>query len=80
MKKVNEAMDVNNHALRRGDIVTPIRENVKAKIYDIREEFGTSFVQLRPVHLPYARAVWHCADHVQWLPGGANANEPSAGN
>lgn len=62
------AVDIDGRELEKGDVVTPIRENVKSKIYDIRVEFGTPFVQLRPLHLPYAQAIWHAADCVQWQP------------
>ena len=58
------AIDVNGSSIEKGDTVTTITGSLTARVCNISIEFDTSFVQLRPLHLPSAKAVWHAADHV----------------
>lgn len=67
MRRIPQANDADGHIVRKGDIVAPIRENFRARVCDIAIESDAEFVQLKPVHQPYSRAVWHAAEHVMWL-------------
>ena len=59
--------DANGSKLRKGDVVAPLRGDLRGKICDLRRELGTAFVRIRPAHRPYDRGVWYAADHVQLL-------------
>ncbi len=62
------ALDVAGRALAKGDTVATLNGQTTGRVWEInREDDGTAFVQVRPVHQPYAQAVWHSADQLIWV-------------
>ena len=70
MNKITKAQDVAGLELAKGDTVSTLSGDMTAKVYDLCEDVGATFVRLRPLYRPYSPGVWHPADQVQRLSKG----------
>lgn len=62
------ATDVSGRTLTKGDTVATLNGQMTGRVWETRvEDDGTAFVQVRPVHQPYAQAVWYSADQLIWV-------------
>ena len=64
MRKILKTHDVSGLELAKGDTVATLNGDLSAKICDLCEEGGATFVRLRPIHMPYSPGVWYAADQV----------------
>lgn len=60
----NAVLDVAGNVLDKGDTVTTISGGLTAKVCAIQIDSDCAFVQLRPIHQPFGKGVWHAADRV----------------
>lgn len=67
MQRITEAPDISGRALFKGDTVSTTNGQLTGKIWDLADDDGMAFVQLKPVHQPYARPVWYASDQVIWI-------------
>ena len=71
VRKTTRAIDIDGREVYRGDTVATLTGNMTAKVMDIASESdNTTFICLRPVHLPFSKGIWHAADQVQRIAAG----------
>jgi hypothetical protein len=67
MKRVKLAKDVSGRDLFKGDTVATLNGQVTGRVWELAEEDGETFVQIRPVYQPYGSAMWYASDQVIWV-------------
>lgn len=67
MKAIDQAPDLAGRMLAKGDTVATLTGHASGKIWALADDDGVAFVQLKPVHQPYAQPVWHASDQVIWV-------------
>jgi len=70
MKKVTQAKDSTGRTITKGDSVTDLTGQMTGRVSDLAVEDGEQFVQIRPLHQPYAPGVWYAADRLIWQAAG----------
>jgi hypothetical protein len=57
--------DVDGRPLAKGDTIATLHDNQTARVTEVRYEFETGFVRIKPLQHPYSKGEWHAADRVQ---------------
>ncbi len=76
------ARDVSGRTLAKGDTVSSVNGQMTGRVWAMQvEDEDLAFVEIKPVHQPYAKSVWYAADQLIWVatPGSGNGGG-SSGN
>jgi len=65
--KTRDVVDVDGRVIAKGDTVATINDNLTARVSDVKFEYDTGFVRIKPIQHPYSKGEWHAADRVQLI-------------